>query len=45
MLRVFEVGAGGVEKVATSGLDGRIVIWDVGSGGLESRMGGMNIRR
>jgi len=45
MLRAFETGAGGVSKVASSGLDGKIVIWDVGGSGLEGRMGGMNIRR
>ena len=44
MLRAFETGAGGVSKVASSGLDGKIVIWDVG-GGLEGRMGGISIRR
>jgi hypothetical protein len=44
MLRKFEGGAGG-SKVASSGLDGKIVLWDVGDSGLEGRMGGMNIRR
>ena len=44
MLRAFESGAVGISKIASSGLDGKIVIWDVGSG-LEGRMGGMSIRR
>jgi len=41
MLRAFEEGASGVSKLASSGLDGKIVIWDVG---LEGKMGGMGIR-
>ena len=44
MLRAFETRADGVTKIASSGLDGKIVVWDVGSG-LEGRMGGMSIRR
>jgi len=42
MLRAFEQGSGGVTKIASSGLDGKIVIWDVGAG-LESKMSGMRI--
>jgi hypothetical protein len=45
MLRAYEHDAGGVTKIASSGLDGRIVIWDVGGSGLERKMGGMTIRR
>jgi hypothetical protein len=41
MLRAFEEGASGVSKIASSGLDGKIVIWDVG---LEGKVGGMGIR-
>jgi actin related protein 2/3 complex, subunit 1A/1B len=41
MLRAFEEGASGVSKIASSGLDGKIVIWDVG---LEGKVGGMRIR-
>jgi hypothetical protein len=41
MLRAFEEGASGVSKIASSGLDGKIVIWDVG---LEGEVGGMGIR-
>ena len=44
MLRTFESGADGVLKVASCGLDGKIVVWDVGGSGLEGKMGGMNIR-
>lgn len=42
MLRAVEGGANGVTKIASSGLDGRIVIWDLG--GLEGKMGGMSLR-
>lgn len=44
MLRPFESGASGVTKIASSGLDGKIVVWDLAASGLEGRMGGMNIR-
>jgi len=44
MLRAYEHGASGVSKVASSGLDGKIVVWDVGSS-LEGKMGGMHIHR
>jgi len=42
MLRAFERGAGGVTKIASSGLDGKIVIWEVDVG-LESKMAGMHV--
>jgi hypothetical protein len=45
MIREYEEGPEGIEKVVTSGLDGRLVIWDVGSSALRARMGGMSIRR
>jgi actin related protein 2/3 complex, subunit 1A/1B len=45
MLRAYDGGAGGVSKIVSSGLDGRIVIWDVNDSGLEGRMGGMSLRR
>jgi hypothetical protein len=45
MLKPYEHGASGVTKIASSGLDGRIVIWDVGGSGLERKMGGLSIRR
>ena len=44
MLRGLESGPNGVTKLASSGLDGRIVVWDLAGSGLEGRMGGMNIR-
>lgn len=44
MLRPLESGPNGVTKIASSGLDGRIVVWDLAGSGLEGRMGGMNIR-
>lgn len=44
MLREYETGAGGVTKIASCGLDGKIVVWDVGDG-LDGRMGGMSLRR
>jgi hypothetical protein len=43
MLRAIESGANGVTKIASSGLDGRIVVWDLANSGLEGRLGGMNI--
>lgn len=43
MLREFERDGGGVTKIASCGLDGKLVIWDIG-GGLNERMGGMGIR-
>ena len=45
MLRAYEAGPGGISKIVSSGLDGKIVIWDVSDSGLEGRMGGMNLRR
>jgi hypothetical protein len=42
MARPYQRGAHAVEKLATAGLDGRLVIWDVA--GLEGRMSGMTIR-
>jgi actin related protein 2/3 complex, subunit 1A/1B len=45
MLRAYESGPGGVSKIVSSGLDGKIVIWDVNKSGLEGRMGGMSLRR
>jgi len=44
MLRAIEGGANRVTKIASSGLDGRIVVWDLAGSGLEGRLGGMNIR-
>ena len=44
MLRPLERRADKISKVASSGLDGKIVVWDVGGSGLEGKMGGMNIR-
>ena len=44
MLREYESGAEGVTKIASCGLDGKIVVWDVGDG-LDRRMGGMSLRR
>lgn len=44
MLRVHEGAADSVTKIASSSLDGKCVIWDVGSAGLERRMGGMSLR-
>lgn len=44
MLREYESDAGGVTKIVSSGMDGKIVIWNVDEG-LNDRMGGMNIRR
>jgi actin related protein 2/3 complex subunit 1A/1B len=44
MLREYESGEGGVTKIASCGLDGKIVVWDVGDG-LDRRMGGMSLRR
>ena len=44
MLRAIEGGANGVTKIASSGLDGRIVVWDLAGSGLEGRLEGMNIR-
>jgi len=43
MLRELERDGGGVTKIASCGLDGKLVIWDIG-GGLHERMGGMSIR-
>lgn len=43
MLRVYESGTGGVTRIASCGLDGKIVVWDVGDG-LNGRMGGMSLR-
>ena len=45
MLRPYETGPSGVVKVVSSGLDGRIVVWDVGGSDLAGRMGGLNLRR
>jgi len=45
MLRPYERAVDGVTKIASSGLDGKIVIWEVGGSGLEGRIGGMSIRR
>jgi hypothetical protein len=45
MLRAIESGANGVTKLASSGLDGRIVVWDLAGSGLERRMGGINIHQ
>ncbi|KAH7929683.1 WD40 repeat-like protein [Leucogyrophana mollusca] len=46
-VRPFEVGAdGNVARVSTTGVDGKLVIWDVGAvsaGGLAGRLGGMRI--
>jgi hypothetical protein len=44
MLRVHEGTPDSVTKIASSGLDGKCVIWDVGGAGLEHRMGGMSLR-
>jgi len=44
MLRPYESGAGGVSKFVSSGLDGRIVVWNVHSQGLDGRMAGMSLR-
>lgn len=44
MLREYERDEGGVTKIVSSGMDGKIVIWNVGDG-LRERMGDMSIRR
>jgi actin related protein 2/3 complex subunit 1A/1B len=44
MLREYESDAGGVTKFVSSGMDGKIVIWNVGDG-LKERMGEMSLRR
>ena len=46
-VRPYAVGAdGSVSSISTSGVDGRLVIWQVSGGvpGLTSRMGGMHLR-
>ena len=50
-VRVYEGAGGEVARVSTSGVDGKLVVWDVGAvnpigatGGLASRMGGMHLR-
>ncbi|KZV96178.1 WD40 repeat-like protein [Exidia glandulosa HHB12029] len=48
-VRPYEISANGnVAKVSTSGVDGKLVIWNVsvpaGTGGLSSRLGGMHLR-
>lgn len=45
-VRPYEVGAdGAVAKVSTTGVDGKLVIWNVTVvGGLSARMGGMKLR-
>jgi actin related protein 2/3 complex subunit 1A/1B len=49
-LRPYEGRGGAVTKVSSSGVDGKLVIWDVsnvsggGGGGLASKMGGMHLR-
>jgi len=45
MIRAYERGPEGVEKVVTSGLDGKLVIWDAAPRGMHARMGGMSIHR
>lgn len=45
-VRPYEYGADGtVTKVSTTGVDGKLVIWNVSAvGGLNARMGGMKLR-
>lgn len=45
-VRSYEVGANGtVTKVSTTGVDGKLVIWNVSTvGGLNARIGGMRLR-
>ncbi|OBZ65711.1 Actin-related protein 2/3 complex subunit 1, partial [Grifola frondosa] len=49
-VRAYEGAPGAVTKVSTSGVDGKLVVWDVqavtpvGTGGLVGRMGGMHLR-
>jgi hypothetical protein len=43
MLRTYERGASGVSTIASSGLDGKIVVWGVGRSNLEGRMGGLHL--
>lgn len=45
-VRPYEFGANGsVTKVSTTGVDGKLVIWNVSAvGGLSARMGGMKLR-
>lgn len=45
MLRAHDVGAGGISKFVSSGLDGKIVVWDVSGPSLEGRVGGMSLHR
>jgi len=43
MLRTCERGASGVSTIASSGLDGKIVVWGVGRSHLEGRMGRLHL--
>ena len=43
MLRAFESGPSGVSKIASSGLDGKVVVWELSGSGLEGKMRGMHI--
>ncbi|CAL1705629.1 unnamed protein product [Somion occarium] len=49
-VRVYEGVPGDVRKVSTSGVDGKLVVWDVanvsplGAAGLSGKLGGMHIR-
>ena len=45
MLRAHDVGAGGISKFVSSGLDGRIVVWGVSGPSLEGRVSGMSLHR
>jgi len=44
MLRAYESGPPGVLKIASSGLDGKIAVWDVTGSGLDGKLDGMHIR-
>ena len=44
MLRAHEGPAESVTKIASTSLDGKCVIWDVGGASLDRRMGGMSLR-
>jgi len=43
-VRNYEGAPGHVTKVSTSGVDGKLVVWDVSATGLAGRMGGMHLR-
>jgi actin related protein 2/3 complex subunit 1A/1B len=47
-IRPYQSQGGNVTKVSTSGVDGKLVIWNVsnvsGAGGLVPRLSGMNLR-